>query len=160
MRAPQSYQTRFFASRRNGVGAHGRACLAIVALALSAVLHGCASSQIPSSSLQTGLQTGSNPPVGEGEDCGRLTGRMQVRILQIRDYQASAKTSGLSRGLQGFATSLMGGTKQGMNPDSRYKRDVEQLQAQNAKLRALGCPTFDLDHELQAKGFSHTPTPR
>lgn len=92
-------------------------------------------------------------------DCKKLTGRMQVRILQIRDYTAREKTSSTSRALQSAATPVFGGTTVGADPDQRYRQDRAVLEAYNRQLAAKKCNTFDLDSELRPKPASATPTP-
>ncbi len=84
---------------------------------------------------------------------------MQVRILQIRDYNAGAQTTITARALQSGSTSVLGGGKTGTNPASEYARDRAQLEAYNQRLAALNCKTFNLDDELRPKPVKATPTP-
>lgn len=84
----------------------------------------------------------------KGLDCRRLTGRMKIRILQIRDYHARAKTSELSRSLQS-AQANFGASATGSDPDGDYARDRAMLEAYNAQLAAKGCKTLDLAAELK-----------
>jgi hypothetical protein len=84
---------------------------------------------------------------------------MQVRILQIRDYSDRPGTTGLSHTLQTATTTVLGGTKEGTDPDSRYARDRAVLEAYNNQLAAKGCPTFNLVAELKPKSIGETPTP-
>ena len=92
-------------------------------------------------------------------DCKRLTGRMQVRILQIRDYDTSTKGTMFSRLLQSATTTIIGGTKEGASPSDRYVHDRAVLEAYNRQLAAKGCPMFDLDAELKPKPVNETPAP-
>lgn len=92
-------------------------------------------------------------------DCKRLTGKMQVRILQIRDYDPSRKTSEISRSLQSVHAPIIGGSTFGVDPDSRYKSDRAMLVAYNRRLAEKKCRTFDLDAELKPKPYSDTPRP-
>jgi hypothetical protein len=92
-------------------------------------------------------------------DCKKLTGRMQVRILQIRDFVEREQTSTVSHILQQGATAIFGGTKEGTAPAQRYARDRAILEAYNQQLAAKNCRTFDLDAELKPKPTSETPTP-
>lgn len=143
--------------------------LAFVGLALA----GCASAgdTLQVSSVGPG---GQPPPSGQGQvtavgytmtdeekglDCKKLTGRMQVRILQIRDFNAREQTSTVSHMLQQGATALFGGTKEGVAPAQRYAHDRAVLEAYNQQLASKGCRTFDLDAELQSKDPSETPRP-
>jgi hypothetical protein len=115
---------------------------------------------------ETGVVTGTLPPVGyqltEDEqkyDCPKLTGLMQIRILQVRGYDSTKQTSAAARGLQALTTPIFGGTKEGVDPDAQYRKDIAKLRAYNQQLASLKCKTFDLDAELSATGDS-TPTPR
>jgi hypothetical protein len=94
-----------------------------------------------------------------GLDCKKLTGRMQVRILQIRDYETAPKTTLLARALQSVSTTVLGGPKEGTSPASRNAQDRAVLAAYNRRLAAMGCPTFDLEAELSPKDVKHTPEP-
>lgn len=98
-------------------------------------------------------------PEEEQLDCKKLTGRMQVRILQIRDYTSRDKTSVASRSLQSAATPVFGGTTAGADPDQRYRQDRAVLEAYNRQLAAKNCKTFNLEVELQPKSHTATPTP-
>jgi hypothetical protein len=92
-------------------------------------------------------------------DCKKLTGTMQVRILQIRDYDSSKKTSALARSMQTVATPIWGGTTAGMDPDGQYRKDRAMLEAYNAQLAAKHCKTFDLAAELQSTKPDDMPHP-
>jgi hypothetical protein len=61
--------------------------------------------------------------------------------------------------VQTATTSVLGGTKEGTDPDSRYARDRAVLEAYNNQLAAKGCPTFNLVAELKPKGVTETPSP-
>lgn len=89
-------------------------------------------------------------------NCKDLTGRMQLRILDIRDYEQGRQTSAASRAL----TSIFGGTQAGSNPSQRYANDRARLEAYNRRLRELSCPSFDLEADLQPKDVKETPLPK
>lgn len=91
-------------------------------------------------------------------DCKQLTGRMQIRLLAIRDYSATNNTTAASRALQSGSTATFGGTSVGTDPSGAYARDVAMLEAYNRQLAAKNCNTFDLASELQPKDFRETPT--
>jgi hypothetical protein len=91
--------------------------------------------------------------------CRKLTGRMQVRILQIRDHEQRVRPSVTSRLAQQAATSLYGGPRHGIDPDAEYRRDRAMLEAYNRQLAVKRCETFDLDAELTPKSVRDTPTP-
>ncbi|WP_072390330.1 hypothetical protein [Hyphomicrobium sp. CS1GBMeth3] len=98
-----------------------------------------------------------------GHDCRTLTGRMAVRIVQIRDFKQRAQTTGLSRGLQTVAKPAYGGSGEGTDPDARYARDRAMLEAYNHRLAGMNCANFDLEAELNstAKGPPRTrPLPK
>ncbi len=92
-------------------------------------------------------------------DCKRLTGRSAVRILQIRDYQFSEKSSAASRSAKQVVSPVFGGSTFGADPDAEYQRDRALLVAYNKRLADKGCRVFDLEKELQPKPTSETPTP-
>jgi hypothetical protein len=81
-------------------------------------------------------------------DCKKLTGRMAVRIVQLRDFQSRAQTTLVSRTLQTTTATVLGGTKEGTDPDGRYARDLAQLEAYNQRLAEKDCPNFDLAASL------------
>lgn len=91
-------------------------------------------------------------------DCKKLTGRMQVRILQIRDYESTSKGSMVARGLQSAVSKATSSSSYGTSPDEQHARDRAMLDAYNAELAAKNCRTFDLQKEL-APGQSAKATP-
>ena len=93
-------------------------------------------------------------------DCKKINGRMQILILQVRDYPDRDKGSLLARGLQGMTVPIFGGTRSGLDPDGQYARDLRKLQAFNARLVQLKCPTFDLEAELNSRDLHRTPKPQ
>ncbi len=112
--------------------------------------------------MVTGALPGSPYQLSEAElklDCSKLTGTMQIRILQLRGYDTNKQASAAARGLQALATPIFGGTKEGVDPDAQYRRDVAMLEAYNRQLASKKCKTFYLASELAATTES-TPTPR
>ena len=99
-------------------------------------------------------------------DCRKLLGTMQIRIMQIRDYDPSKKTSDLSRTMQTTvdpALSIMLGktSAYAADPDKRYRNDRAMLEAYNRQAAAKKCKVYDLDAELKpGKAFHDTPVPR
>jgi hypothetical protein len=93
-------------------------------------------------------------------DCKKLTGTMQVRILQIRDYDSRNKASLAARGMQSVVTPIWGGTTEGLDPDGQYRKDLAMLEAYNRQLAAKNCKTFDLAAELKGTGLFDMPTPK
>lgn len=92
-------------------------------------------------------------------DCKKLTGRMQVRILQVRDFEARNNPSLLSHALQKAVVTAGSSATSGLDPGADHARDRAQLEAYNQRLAALNCKTFNLDDELQHKAVTATPTP-
>jgi hypothetical protein len=143
----------------------------LCAPALLALLAGCAGSSPDAGSPATtpvasaaagGHQAAEGYVLSAQElklNCRKLSGRMQVRILQIRDHEQSARPSAASRLAQQAATSLYGGPRQGVDPDAEYQRDRAMLEAYNRQLAAKRCKTFDLEAELTPKSVRETPTP-
>lgn len=96
----------------------------------------------------------------KGYNCKKLTGRMQVRILEIRDHNERTHGTTLAQGLKSIGSSLAGGRSSGASTDARYKSDVAMLEAYNRQLASKKCRTFDLEAELKPKPATETPTPR
>ncbi len=92
-------------------------------------------------------------------DCKKLTGKMQVRILQMRGYETRAKASSLARTTQSVATPIFGGTKEGMDPDGQYRKDRAMLDAYNRELAVKNCKTFDIEAELGRTDGTPAPIP-
>ncbi len=89
-------------------------------------------------------------------DCEKLTGRMQIRILELRSQHASQKASGLSKGMESIIKPILsGGTPTDF--DARTVADVRQLKDDNDKLAANDCPAFDLEKDLTARPSAPTP---
>ena len=139
-------------------------------LAASLLLAGCASENggataalmTPVAASTSSAATAGGYVLSAGEqklDCKQLTGRMQLRILEIRDYNERAQTSAFSRALQSGTERLFGGGKTGIDPGGQYTKDRAMLEAYNKQLAAKGCPTYDLDAELKVKDVKVTPYP-
>jgi hypothetical protein len=147
----------------------------IFAVVASVLACGCASKNVdtppnlvsdippPSEGVTTGALQGSGYQLSEEElkfDCKKLTGTMQIRILQMRGYDTNKKTSTVARSLQSLTTPIFGGTKEGVDPDGQYLKDRAMLEAYNRQLGVKQCKTFDLDAELAITSTDVTPTPR
>lgn len=91
-------------------------------------------------------------------DCKKLSGRMQIRILEIRDFHERATATFAARALQSGATSVFGGPSAGTDPKGAYARDRAMLDAYNRQLIAKGCKSYDLDAELKPKHFKDGPS--
>ncbi len=91
-------------------------------------------------------------------DCRRLTGRIQVRLLALRgeDYKVRPSTAAQS---MRSATSAALGTDTAKNAAVRTATDRPVLDAYNARLIELGCPSFNIGQELEARPSAPTPYP-
>jgi len=91
-------------------------------------------------------------------DCRRITGRMQVRILQVRDRmeRKPSLVTRLRSSLQGLGSDRDAPT---LGSEAATERDLAILKAYNRQLAAKSCPTFDLGAELKPHDVSHTPRP-
>ncbi len=90
-------------------------------------------------------------------DCKDLTGRMHVRILQMRGHANKSQPSGISQGIKAVTKTVLGGTAAGA--DEQYAQSRAQLNAYNGLLATKKCATFDLDKELQARPTAPPPSP-
>lgn len=93
-------------------------------------------------------------------DCKRLSGKMQVRILQIRDYDPARQTSAVGTALQTMHNPFIGGSTRGMDRAAEHRADLAMLHAYNRRLAEKKCRTFDLDAELKPQPVTHTPRPQ
>lgn len=91
-------------------------------------------------------------------DCPRLTGRIRVRIRQIRASINDAPTSSLSRGLQAATVPVFGGSSFGIDPRADVASELGQVEAYNKRLTEKNCAAFDLDDVL-APGNRADPKP-
>ncbi len=123
----------------------------------------------PSAGLAPAAQTVSRLPT-EGAyqltaaerdmDCRALTGRMAVRIMQLRDYENRRQASLVSRAIQSTTGPVFfGDASAGLDPDGRYRRERAQLVAYNGLLAEKQCANFDLEAELSA-GAKEPPRTR
>jgi len=132
---------------------------AMIALGGCASAGSLSSGTVPEAPLSTGSTGGYALSASEKElSCKQLAGRMQVRILEIRDYNARMQSSGFSNLVQTAVSSTIGGPTRGTNPSGAYARDVAMLEAYNAELARKGCKSYDLAAELQPKDVRETPT--
>jgi len=117
----------------------------VFAALMSALVCGCAGKPVDAppnlvsdmpvpqdSGVTTGALQTSGYQLSEEElkfDCKKLTGLMQIRILQVRGYDSNKKATAAARGIQSLATPIFGGTKEGVDPDGQYRKDLAMLQA-------------------------------
>ncbi|MDZ4843395.1 MAG: hypothetical protein SH859_14815 [Hyphomicrobium aestuarii] len=81
-------------------------------------------------------------------DCPRLTGRIQVRIRQLRGALSDERTTEVARSLQSVASPIFGGTSRGINPDADNARDLGIVVAYNQRLIEKKCPAYNLEAEF------------
>jgi hypothetical protein len=107
--------------------------------------------------------SGDKTPGGEGAgyalsedeqamDCKKLTGRMQIRIMDVRGYDTRERTTMAARGLHTAGKMVFGGTNAGLNTDTHFAKDKAMLDAYNARLVAKDCRSFDIPEALQGSG--------
>ncbi len=102
-----------------------------------------------------------SPSIASTEElnCRQITGRMQVSILEYRDFANQPKSSSLARGLQSAISSVFGGSNRGTDPEGEYAAALNKLRGDNQKLADKGCPTFDLEKELKTPAGGPPPRP-
>jgi len=128
--------------------------IALLAGCTGALLFGCAGTAGPG--LEPAAQAGAEQPE---TDCGRITGRVQIRILSLRSSGARSQTTSISRGLNSVTSTIGMSEGQIEAPDARQAREIAELQEMNARLKSLGCKSFDLDATLQdTSGGTPKPT--
>ena len=93
-------------------------------------------------------------------DCKKLTGRIQLRLLSLRDAAAVESSSTAARAIHGAAGAALGGSIARADPDAERRRDRAMLEAYNKQLAAKGCKTFELEAELRKPPGLDTPAPR
>jgi hypothetical protein len=133
-----------------------RAFLVVLAGGLTG-LSGCAGSG-PSGSAGLLPQPHTLSAEEKALDCRRLTGRIQVRLLALRGEDYKAQPSAAAAAMR-TATSAALGTDTAKNASARSATDRPMLDTYNARLVELGCPSFDIGKELEARPSAPTPYP-
>lgn len=139
-------------------------------LVIAAALNGCASqpatltsSIAPSATIeQKPIHQVSGYTLSANEkemECKELTGRMQVRILEVRDTSAQTQTSTLSQLMQSGFGSLFASDKASKSQPPPRGADVAMLEAYNRALVDKGCMSFNLAEDLRPKDVRVTPVP-
>jgi hypothetical protein len=123
----------------------------------AAMLPGCAGSAGDSATL---LAPGNYTLTTEEKalDCRRLTGRIQVRLLALRGEEYKVHPSSAAQSMRS-ATSAALGSDSDKNAAARAATNRPILDAYNNRLVELGCPSFDIAKELQARPSAPTPYP-
>lgn len=91
-------------------------------------------------------------------DCKKLTGRMQIRILETRTFATTSQTSGLSRTMHAAGKSVFGGTSAGIDPKGEHGRDYAALENYNRQLVSQDCRSFDIQQSLAGQDTPPQPT--
>ncbi len=140
----------------------------IFAVIATALLGACASNGVegPSASfVPAGEATSSTAASGytlnaqeKGLDCKRLTGKIQIRILELRTYASQTQASALSRTLQAASKPVFGGTSAGIDPNGEHARELAQIDAYNRELAAKDCRSFNLAAALASSDVPPAPT--
>lgn len=137
----------------------GRTFVIGAVMAAAGAVAGCASTDNTSTASILNPGTASALTADEQAlECKQLTGRMQIRILEIRDYNERTRTTMASRALQTGVTTVFGGTNTGLDPSGAYAKDRAMLEAYNKQLAAKGCKSYDLQAELQPHEVQKTPS--
>ena len=91
-------------------------------------------------------------------DCKKLTGRMQIRILEMRTFSTTSQTSGLSRTMHAAGTTMFGGASAGIGPNGEVARDYATLENYNRQLVSQDCRSFDIQQSLAGQDTPPQPT--
>jgi hypothetical protein len=146
-----------------------RASRRTLLLAISIVLPGCAQDAGPNgyslASTVEGSSVAAAPPAAAAKrangyvlsaeekdlDCRRLTGRMKIRIVQMKSLAELPKSSELSRSMHaahGEVAGGLGASSTGAHLEAEAAQNRAMLEAYNSQLAAKGCKTLDLAAEL------------
>lgn len=90
-------------------------------------------------------------------DCKRTAGRMQVRLLELRGGGPSRGAGAAAGALQSVTVPIFGGSKRGMDAAADRDADIAKMRADNAAMKAQGCPYYDIDAELSRPHDAPTP---
>lgn len=93
-----------------------------------------------------------------GFDCDQLSGRMQLRILQIRDKRPPIENFNIFTISYDWLLDTVGIGSE--TPEEKaYRFDLALLEAYNRRLAEKKCPIYDLASELVPKPVHVTPEP-
>ncbi len=101
----------------------------------------------------TGDATGFTYELSDKEkkfSCKKLTGVMQVRILQMRGMEGPASSSLAARSLHSVSQTVFGAKARAGDPEEQYTQDHAMLEAYNRQLAAKKCKSIDISAELKA----------
>ncbi len=145
-----------------------KSCEFFSVLMLAAVMAGCASGVNSPDALSIAPAAGPNDAtatvaevVTRDEpvfDCKKLTGRMQIRILEMRSFATSSQTSGLSRSMHAAGKTVIGGPSAGIDPKGEHARDYTALEQYNRQLVSQDCRSFDIQKSIASQDMPPQPT--
>ncbi len=114
---------------------------------------------IPKAALSTVAANAAVVSEDEPElDCKKLTGRMQIRILEMRTFATTSQTSGLSPSMHAAGKTMFGGASAGIDPKGEHARDYATLQSYNRQLISQDCRSFDIQKTLAGQDAPPQPT--
>ena len=80
--------------------------------------------------------------------CNKLKGRIQLRILEVRDRSLKARTSIVANSMQWAANTSGMVHEKGSKTNPGTVQDMIVLTAYNKRLSELGCENYDIETEL------------
>lgn len=92
-------------------------------------------------------------------NCKQLTGRIQVKIMEMRGFSDRKQASILARGIQSGFSATLGNESHGIDPNGEYQSELNMLQRYNQRLVTLGCKSYDLNAELNKRDIDDVPAP-
>ena len=98
-------------------------------------------------------------PAVDKLSCKQLTGRIQVKIVELRGFGDRTQASALSRGIQSGMAATFGNVDHGADPQGEYAADIDKLHVYNQRLVELGCKSYDIDAELKKRDIDDVPAP-
>ena len=139
-------------------------------LGVTLLMAGCSQSTLPEHELSQApaavpSDAAGIPPAAAGYtltademklDCPKLTGRMKVKIANMRSTVSGPATTQASRVLQGATAPIMGHSLRGADIAADLQRERAQLEAFNRRLAEKKCRTLDLDAELRGQPAAPT----
>ena len=90
--------------------------------------------------------------------CRRLSGRLQVRLLQVRNAPVAAPSTS-SQALRQASAPVLKAGGYGTDPAADRARDLALIESYNKRLIELKCPSYDLARELNPAAGNTLPTP-
>ena len=126
-------------------------------VSLSLCLSGCATDTFMPTPMQSPAKTSSNAGITSGYvltseelalPCNKLRGRIQLRILEVRDRSKKVQPSAIANSLRWDADTSGIWHEKGSLSDIGSTHDMAVLTAYNKRLTQLGCQNYDIVTEL------------